>query len=146
MKTYAPKPTDITRAWYILDASEITLGRLASETAKLLIGKAKPSFSPHLDAGDYVVIINAASLRVTGNKPQAKIYYRHSGYPGNLHQKRLAELPADQVIKQAVRGMLPVNKLRAGRLARLKIYLDEAHQHAAQSPTKLSLGQKNGSK
>lgn len=139
MKTYAPKLADIKRTWYILDAAEISLGRLAAQAASLIIGKGKANQAPHLDGGDYVIILNAAKLKVTGNKRQAKLYHRHSGYPGNLHVKPLGELPAEQVIQKAVRGMLPANKLRAARLARLKIYLDDQHQHAAQSPTKLDL-------
>ncbi len=140
MKTYSPKLTDIDRHWYLLDASQVPLGRLASQAASLLIGKGKVTQSPHLDGGDHVIIINAAKLVVTGNKAQDKLYYRHSGYPGNLKTKPLGEMPPEEVIAHAIRGMLPVNKLRVGRLARLKIYLDDQHQHAAQAPTKLELG------
>ncbi len=142
MKTYSIKPADITRKWYILDASETPLGRLSTQAATLLSGKGKPQFSHHIDCGDFVIVINAASLVATGNKMEAKTYYRHSGYPSGLTETTLK----DQMIKdptvpifKAVRGMLPVNKLRADRLKRLKIYAAETHEHAAQKPENLSL-------
>jgi large subunit ribosomal protein L13 len=147
MKTYSIKPKDISRKWYVLDASEVPLGRLATAAASLLLGKAKPTITPHMDGGDYVIVINSASLVVTGNKRKDKTYYRHSGYPGGLYERTLQEqLERDpnKVIFDAVRGMLPVNKLRDGRLARLKIYPNDQHNHAAQKPTAISL--KKGSK
>jgi large subunit ribosomal protein L13 len=142
MKTYSLKPKDVARKWYLIDASEASLGRVATQAARLLLGKDKPSFTPHVDGGDHVVIVNSDSLKVTGGKELKKTYYRHSGYPGGLYQRRLEEQMAKdstKVVVKAVRGMLPANKLRAGRLARLKVYRDESHQHEAQQPTKLSL-------
>ena len=142
MKTYSIKPKDVTRKWYLLDAREAPLGRLATTAARLLIGKNKPTVTPHVDGGDYVVIINSDALVLSGDKGAKKSYYRHSGYPGGLHKRSLHEqLQADstKVIFKAVRGMLPVNKLRDGRLARLKVYTDEQHQHQAQQPQKVAL-------
>ena len=144
-KTYSQKPAEVTRSWYVIDASEAPLGRVATKAASLLIGKGKPTVTAHVDGGDFVVVINAAKLVVTGNKALGKIYYRHSGYPGSLKQatlaERLAKDPA-KVIFSAVRGMLPVNKLRDGRLKRLKIYAETQHQHEAQKPEQLSLNDK----
>lgn len=142
MKTYSLKPSEVTRRWYEIDASEVTLGRLSGAVAKLLIGKSKPQYSPHVDNGDHVVIVNAANLKVSGDKLNKKRYYRHSGYPGNLREKTLEEKINDspsEVIRLAVRGMLPVNKLRPGRLARLKIYDSNEHEHEAQKPEKLDV-------
>lgn len=142
MKTYSIKPTDITRKWYILDASELPVGRLATQAATLLTGKGKPQFSHHIDCGDYVIVINAANLVVTGKKMEDKIYYRHSGYPSGLTETSLREqMQKDPTVPifKAVRGMLPVNKLRAERLKRLKIYAGESHEHEAQKPEKFSM-------
>lgn len=142
MKTYSLKPADVTRTWYVLDASEAPLGRVATKTASLLLGKGKPTVSPHVDGGDYVVIINADKLVVTGGKEQKKAYYRHSGFPGGLKKRTLAEqLEQDptKIIEKAVRGMLPDNKLSAGRLERLKVYTGNEHKHEAQKPVVLSL-------
>lgn len=142
MKTYSAKPADITRLWHVLDASEAPLGRLATRAAQLLTGKGKPQFTQHIDCGDYVIVVNAANLVVTGNKLQAKKYYHHSNYPGGLRERTLQEqLQRDptKVIEHAIRGMLPVNKLRSDRLARLKIYAGADHEHAAQKPTTISL-------
>ena len=142
MKTYSPKSTDVVRKWYVLDASQAPLGRVATLAAGLLLGKGKPMFAHHIDCGDFVVIINAAELKVTADKLSQKTYYRHSGYPSNLKSKTLEEAmkidPTGPVIK-AVRGMLPVNKLRDGRLARLKVYADGEHQHSAQKPETLTI-------
>lgn len=146
MKTYSIKPSEIKREWYVLDASEIPLGRLATATASLLLGKGKPSVTPHMDGGDYVVIINSKSLIVTGNKNKDKVYYRHSGFPGGIYSRTLAEQlekNPNQVIIKAVRGMLPDNKLRAGRLARLKVYEGAEHNHTAQQPKTVSLKKGN---
>lgn len=141
-KTYSAKPADITRKWYLIDASETTLGRLSTVAANLLTGKGKPSYTPHIDGGDYVVIVNASNLVVSGNKREDKIYYHHSEYPGGIKQKSLQEKldqsPAD-VIVHSVRGMLPVNKLRDGRLERLKVYPDNEHNHTAQKPEQINL-------
>ena len=142
MKTYSAKPADITRQWYVIDATEAPLGRLATRTAGLLMGKGKPQFTKHIDCGDFVVIINAANLVTTGDKLNKKIYYRHSGYPGGLKRATLTEKLAKDptgAVTQAVRGMLPVNRLRDGRLKRLKVYADAEHQHAPQKPTVISL-------
>jgi large subunit ribosomal protein L13 len=142
MKTYSIKPTEVTRKWYILDAAQTPLGRLASSAASLLLGKGKPTVTPHVDGGDYVIVINSASLVVTGKKQEDKKYHRHSGFPGGLYTRSLKEQmdrDPNKVIYSAVRGMLPDNKLRDGRLARLKIYSDESHNHSAQKPEKLSL-------
>lgn len=140
--TYSAKPSDVTRTWYVLDASEAPLGRLATTAAKLLTGKDKPMFTKHIDCGDYVVIINADNLKVTGKKMDDKMYYRHTGYPGGLKSAPLKDVIAKDSTKavlQAVRGMLPVNKLRAGRLDRLKIYTGAEHNHEAQKPVSVSL-------
>jgi len=137
MKTYSAKDTDIVRKWYILDASELPLGRVATVASSLLLGKAKPLITAHVDCGDYVIIINSDKLVVTGNKLQDKKYYRHSGYPGALKEASLADKMSKDsktVVYAAIRGMLPVNKLRPGRLARLKIYTDEKHTHDPQKP------------
>jgi len=141
-KTFSLKPADVTRKWYVLDASEIPLGRLATKTASLLLGKGKATVTPHVDGGDYVIIINSANLVVTGKKETDKKYHRHSGFPGGLYTRTLAEQKErdpNKIIFDAVRGMLPVNKLRDGRLARLKIYTDDQHTHAPQKPEVLSL-------
>lgn len=142
MRTYSIRPKDIKRHWYVLDASETPLGRLATVSARLLIGKDKPTFTPHMDGGDFVVIVNASELVVTGNKMKDKFYFRHSGFPGGLYRRTLEEqmnIDPTKVIHHAIRGMLPVNKLRDGRLKRLKIYPGSEHQHLAQKPKKLSL-------
>lgn len=146
MKTYSAKPTDVVRTWYVLDASEAPLGRLSTHVATLLIGKGKTQFTKHIDCGDYVIVINAAKTVTTGNKSNSKKYYHHSGYPGGLTEVNLSDkLQKDptSIIKQAVRGMLPVNKLRDGRLMRLKIYADSEHNHEAQKPQTISLKEGN---
>src|SRR5438105_4272693 len=125
MKTYSAKPADVTRQWYVVDASEVPLGRLATRVATLLTGKAKPQFTKHIDCGDYVIVINAADLVVTGDKHDKKVYYRHSGFPGGIKAATLGEKQASDptfAVTHAVRGMLPVNKLRDERLKRLKVY------------------------
>jgi large subunit ribosomal protein L13 len=142
MKTYSAKPTDVTRKWYVIDAGEASLGRVATRVATLLTGKEKPMFTRHIDCGDFVIVINAKDLVVTGDKLNKKVYYRHSGYPSGLTETTLAEKMAKdptEVFRHAIRGMLPVNKLRDGRLARLKIYADSEHAHEAQKPTRISL-------
>jgi large subunit ribosomal protein L13 len=136
MKTYSTKAADIQRQWHVLDASGQTLGKLATKAATLLLGKHKPIFTPHLDTGDFVVIINAAKVSFSGNKEEKKLYYRHSGYPGGLKKVSLEEmLQADptRVIEKAVKGMLPTNRLRAVRMKKLKVYAGEAHPHLAQT-------------
>ena len=141
-KTYSAKPSEVTREWLVIDASEAPLGRLATEIAQHLIGKKKPMFTQHIDCGDYVVVINADKLIVTGNKLADKKYYRHSQYPGSLKTATLSEkLEQDStnVIYLAVKGMLPKNKLIDERLKRLKIYKGEEHNNAAQKPQKVSI-------
>ena len=136
-KTFSAKPSDVTRKWYVIDASTAPIGRVATEIATLLTGKGKPMFTHHVDCGDYVVVINAANVVATGNKIEDKKYYKHSGYPGGLRTRTLREQldkDATEVITHAVRGMLPVNKLRPARLARLKVYTGSEHQHGAQAP------------
>ncbi len=142
MKTFSAKPTDVTREWYIVDASEVPLGRLATQVAQLLTGKGKPQFTKNIDCGDYVVVINADQLIVTGKRLDQKMYYHHSHYPGGLKETKLK----DQMVKDstkpvihAIRGMLPVNKLRDGRLARLKVYAGAEHKHDPQQPKVFSL-------
>jgi large subunit ribosomal protein L13 len=142
MKTYSAKPADVTRRWYVIDASEAPLGRVATQVAQLLTGKGKPQFTKHIDCGDYVIVINAANIVATGNKTDKKIYYRHTGYPGGIKDATLGEKQAKDptfAITHAVRGMLPVNKLRADRLQRLKVYADADHQHEAQKPTVIAV-------
>jgi len=142
MKTYSAKPTDVIRKWYIVDASEAPLGRVATKVATLLTGKGKPQFTKHIDTGDFVIIINAAQTVTTGDKVNKKMYYRHSGFPGGLKEATLGEkMEKDPTfaITTAVRGMLPVNKLRDGRLARLKVYADAEHKHEAQKPELISV-------
>lgn len=149
MKTFSAKPSDITRKWYVIDASEDSLGRVATKVAKLLTGKDKPIFTKHIDTGDYVVVINAAKIKVTGAKMDTKMYYSHSGYPGALKEANMREkLEKDptSVIIHAIRGMLPVNKLRDGRLDRLKVYADAEHAHEAQKPEAISVKESKGIK
>ncbi len=142
MKTYQAKPTEVTREWILLDASEAPLGRLSTKIATLLTGKGKPMFTKHIDCGDYVIVINADKLVVTGTKLSDKKYYRHSQYPGSLKKATLTEKMAKDstdVITLAVKGMLPKNKLMTERLKRLKVYAGESHNHDAQIPKKVSV-------
>jgi large subunit ribosomal protein L13 len=141
-KTYSAKPSDVTREWYVIDASQAPLGRVATQVAQLLTGKGKPMFTQHIDTGDFVIVINADNLKVTGDKMEKKIYYRHSGFPGGLKEtplRKQIDKDSTEVIVHAVRGMLPVNKLRDGRLARLKVYKGAEHNHAAQKPTEIKV-------
>lgn len=145
MKTYSQKPAEVSRKWYVIDASQAPLGRVATQTASLLIGKGKPTVTAHVDGGDYVIVINADNLVVTGKKYTDKTYYKYSGFPGGLRERSLQEqmeLDSAKVITDAVRGMLPVNKLRDGRLARLKVYAGSEHNHEAQKPETLNIGGK----
>lgn len=135
MRTYSLKAKEIDKAWRVIDANGQTLGRLAAQVAPLLMGKHKPTYSPHLDMGDYVVVVNAEKVRVTGKKLKEKIYYRHSGYPGGLKETTLGELLAKRpgrAIEQAVRGMLPHNRLGRRLFRHLKVYAGPDHPHAAQ--------------
>jgi len=141
-KTFSAKPSDVVRKWYVVDATDATLGRVATQVAVLLTGKSKPQFTKHIDCGDYVVVVNAGQLKVTGNKLTTKKYYHHSGYPGGLRERTLEEqlnLDPTKVLEHAIRGMLPVNKLRDDRLARLKIYAGAEHNHDAQKPEVFSV-------
>ncbi len=142
MNTYVTKPGSVEREWYVVDAAGKTLGRLASQVAVILRGKHKPQFSPAVDAGDFVIIINAEKIRVTGRKLEQKKYYRHSGYPGGLTEITLAdqlERHPTRVIKLAVRGMLPRNRLGRKQLKNLKVYAGSEHPHQAQQPKRLEL-------
>lgn len=142
MKTYSAKPTDVTRKWYVIDASEAPLGRISTKAATLLLGKGKPMFTQHIDVGDFVVIINAQQTIVTGKKNEDKMYYHHSQYPGGLTELSFKEVMAKdptKAIYNAVRGMLPVNKLRPARMQRLKIYAGSEHNHTPQSPEVISV-------
>ncbi len=144
VKTYTPKPDDIQREWFVIDAKDQTLGRLATQIATLLRGKHKPIFAPHVDVGDFVIVINAEKIRVTGNKLDQKMYYRHSQYPGGLKQRTLRELLdmfPDRVIEKAVKGMLPKNKLGRKMIKKLKVYAGETHPHQAQKPKVFELKQ-----
>jgi large subunit ribosomal protein L13 len=137
IKTYTPKPEDIQREWLVVDAKDQTLGRLASQIAHLLRGKHKPMFSPHMDVGDYVIVINCDKVRVTGRKLDQKNYYWHSGYPGGLRSRSLREQMdryPERVIEAAVRGMLPKNKLGRQMIKKMKVYKGDSHPHAAQKP------------
>jgi large subunit ribosomal protein L13 len=140
MKTYATKQSEVTRSWRVVDADGATLGRLATEVAAILRGKHKTIFSPHLDTGDPVIVVNAAKVRVTGNKLKAKNYVRHSGYPGGLRSETLEQLLArrpEEVVRRAVRGMLPRNRLGEQMSRKLHVYAGAEHPHAAQKPEPL---------
>ncbi|MDX6228975.1 MAG: large subunit ribosomal protein [Frankiales bacterium] len=144
MRTFSPKPSDITRQWHVIDASDVVLGRLASQTAILLRGKHKPIFAPHLDTGDFVVIVNASKLAMTGAKGTQKMAYRHSGYPGGLSAVSYGELLAkrpDRLVELAVRGMLPHTSLGRQMLKKLKVYGGPDHPHAAQGPVPYQISQ-----
>lgn len=141
-KTYIPKDGDIQREWFVIDANDQTLGRLASRIAELLMGKHKPTFTPGVDTGDFVVVINAKHITVTGNKLDDKIYYRYTGYPGGIRQINLRDQLAkhpDRVINKAVWGMLPHNKLGRRMLKKLKVYGGPEHPHEAQQPKTFKL-------
>jgi large subunit ribosomal protein L13 len=141
-KTYSTKPTDIERKWYVVDAEDQTLGRLATGIATILKGKHKPVYAPHMDVGDFVIVVNADKVHVTGRKMEQKIYYRHSGYPGGLSEislrDQLVKHPT-RVIERAVRGMLPKNALGRQMLRKLKVYAGPDHPHAAQQPEALEV-------
>lgn len=144
MRTFTPKPDEVERSWYVIDAADVVLGRLASQAAQLLRGKHKPVFAPHVDAGDFVVIINAEKVALTGNKGEAKLAYRHTGYPGGLRDTPYSELlekNPERAVEKAVRGMLPKNKLAAQQLKKLKVYRGSEHPHAAQQPVPFTIDQ-----
>ena len=140
MKTYNAKPGEIARDWYVVDASGQTLGRLATAIADTLRGKNKPQYTPHVDTGDFVVVVNAEKIAVTGNKLDQKQYYRHSGYPGGLKQRSLREQldrRPTEVLRKAVKGMLPRNRMARQQITKLKIYAGPEHPHEAQQPKDL---------
>jgi large subunit ribosomal protein L13 len=144
MRTYSPKRSELDqdRKWHVVDAQGVSLGRLCATVARLLLGKHKPTYVPHLDAGDFVIVVNAEKAVLTGGKEQQKVYYRHSGRPGNLRQERAEELRQrrpDQLVQRAVRGMLPKNRLGRKQLKKLKVYAGPEHPHQAQQPVPLTL-------
>ncbi|MGM0535935.1 MAG: 50S ribosomal protein L13 [Pseudomonadota bacterium] len=142
MKTFTAKPQSVQRDWFVVDAADKTLGRLATEIARRLRGKHKPEYTPHVDTGDYIVVINAEKVRVTGNKASDKTYYRHTGYPGGLRsmnfEKMIAHAP-ERVIESAVKGMLPKGPLGRAMYSKLKVYAGTEHPHAAQQPQALNI-------
>ena len=138
MRTYTPKPGDVERTWHVIDATDVVLGRLATQVATLLRGKHKATFAPHVDNGDFVIVINADKVALTGNKRETKLAYRHSGYPGGLSSVTYEELLSknpERAVEKAVRGMLPKNTLGRDQLSKLKVYRGAEHPHAAQKPT-----------
>ena len=142
MKTYSAKPGEVTREWYLVDAEGKTLGRLATQIADTLRGKRKPQFTPHVDTGDFVIVVNAEKIQVTGNKLDQKRYYRHSGYPGGLRSRTLREQlerRPTEVLRVAVKGMLPKNRLARQQITKLKIYAGPVHPHEAQAPKTLEV-------
>ena len=144
MRTYSPKPGEIERHWHVIDASDVVLGRLASHAATLLRGKHKATFAPHVDNGDFVIVINADKVALTGNKRETKLAYRHSGYPGGLKQVRYEELlekRPERAIELAVKGMLPHNRLGNRLIRKLKVYPGAEHPHAAQQPVPFEIKQ-----
>jgi large subunit ribosomal protein L13 len=144
VRTYSPKPGEIERQWHVIDASDVVLGRLATHAATLLRGKHKPTFAPHVDMGDFVIVINASKIALTGNKRQSKMAYRHSGYPGGLKQVSYDELLTkrpDRAVELAVKGMLPHNRLGRKLIGKLKVYAGAEHPHAAQMPVPFEIKQ-----
>ena len=142
MKTYTAKAGEVEQGWYVVDAQDKVLGKLAAQIAVRLRGKHKPEYTPHVDTGDYVVVVNAAKVRVTGRKAESKVYYRHSGYPGGLKQTNLAKLRAarpERVLQHAVKGMLPKGPLGYAMLRKLKVYAGGTHPHSAQQPKTLEI-------
>ncbi len=142
MRTYSPKASEITRKWYVVDAEDLVLGRLSTEVARILRGKHKPTFAPHMDMGDHVIVINAEKAVLTSNKADQKMVYRHSGYPGGLKSRTFAEaraLKPEEGVRRAVRGMLPKNRLGRQMLTKLKVYAGPNHPHSAQLPEALDI-------
>jgi large subunit ribosomal protein L13 len=141
-RTFSPTPSDIERSWFVVDAADVPLGRLSSEVAQVLRGKNKPTYAPHMDGGDFVIVINAERIHVSGNKEIEKIYYRHSGYPGGLRAETLSQVRVkhpERLVETAVRGMLPKNRLGRQMLTKLKVYAGPDHPHASQKPESLKL-------
>jgi large subunit ribosomal protein L13 len=144
VRTYSPKPGDVNREWHVIDATDVVLGRLASQVAVLLRGKHKPIFAPHVDTGDFVIVINAEKIALTGQKLEQKMDYRHSGFPGGLRATNYVELLATnprRAIEKAVKGMLPHNKLSDAQITKLKVYAGDVHPHAAQNPKPYEISQ-----
>jgi large subunit ribosomal protein L13 len=142
--TYSPKPGEITRAWHVIDATDVVLGRLATHAATLLRGKHKPTYAPHMDTGDFVVIVNAEKIAVSGTKRDDKFVYRHSGYPGGLKQRTVGEMiekHPDRLVEKAIKGMLPKNRLGRAMAKKLKVYAGPEHPHAAQKPAAFEITQ-----
>ena len=143
MKTFSAKPHEVKRDWFVIDADGKTLGRMATEIAMRLRGKHKAEYTPHVDTGDYIVVINAGKVRVTGKKATDKIYYRHTGYPGGIREESFEKLVArkpERIIEMAVKGMLPRNPLGRAMLSKLKVYPGSNHPHSAQQPQELNVG------
>ncbi len=142
MKTFSAKPHEVTRDWFVVDATDKIVGRLASEIAVILMGKHRPTYTPHVDTGDYIVVVNVDKIRVTGNKTEDKKYYRHSGYPGGIYETSFAKMrqrfPA-RVLEKAVKGMLPKGPLGYAMLKKMKCYAGDAHPHSAQQPKTLEI-------
>lgn len=141
-KTYSQKPSEVNRRWILIDAKDAPLGRVATQIAKYLIGKYKPTYTPHIDGGDYVIVINASETVVTGDKETGKIYYRHSGFPGGIKDASLAEVREkfpERIIENAVKGMIPKNKLSSERMKRLRVFAGSEHTHTAQTPEKVEV-------
>jgi large subunit ribosomal protein L13 len=144
VSTFSPKPGDIHRAWHVIDATDVVLGRLAVQAATLLRGKHKPTYAPHMDSGDFVVIVNAEKISVSGNKRDDKFVYRHSGFPGGLKQRSVGEMiekHPDRLVEKAVKGMLPKNRLGRAMGKKLKVYAGPDHPHAAQQPAAFEITQ-----
>jgi len=142
MKTFSAKPQEVQRDWFVVDATDKVLGRLAVEIARRLRGKHKPEFTPHVDTGDYIVVVNAARIKVTGNKSDDKIYYRHTGYPGGIRAQSFAKMQArhpGRVLEKAVKGMLPKGPLGYAMIKKLKVYGEATHPHTAQQPKALEV-------
>jgi len=142
MKTFSAKAHEVTREWFVIDAQDKVLGRVASEVAHRLRGKHKPEFTPHVDTGDFIIVVNAAKLRVTGNKGLQKKYYRHSGYPGGIYETNFDKMQArfpGRALEKAVKGMLPKGPLGYAMIKKLKVYAGESHPHTAQQPKPLSI-------
>jgi large subunit ribosomal protein L13 len=142
VRTYSPKASEITRKWFVIDAQDLVLGRLSTEAARILRGKHKPVYAPHMDMGDHVIIINAEKVVLTANKADQKMVYRHSGYPGGLKTRSFADAQArkpEDAVRRAIRGMLPKNRLGAQMLTKLKVYAGPNHPHSAQMPETLDI-------
>jgi large subunit ribosomal protein L13 len=142
VRTYSPKASEITRKWFVIDAEDLVLGRLSTEAARILRGKHKPTFAPHLDTGDHVIVVNAEKVVVTANKAEQKLVHRHSGFPGGLKTRTFAQAHAakpEETVRRAIRGMLPKNRLGRQMLTKLQVYAGPFHPHAAQKPEPLEL-------